>query len=221
MAVDFYLRLGVSRKADAESIKRAYRKIAKSCHPDMEGECGDAGRFKDLQEAYETLSDADKRKDYDERLAREEGASVPVHRKGRSSGPGAGSSAGPSRPYGKDPRYRRRSDPFADFFRSMEFPFHRTDTVHLEAILSAEEASEGGICQLPIEIASRCPWCMDPAPSFRFRRRCAACGGAGRIRQRRNLPFNIPAGVRHGAVLTLNDPSLPETQVRVRILIDG
>ena len=220
MAVDFYLRLGVDRKADSESIKRAYRKIAKSCHPDMEGECGDADRFRDLQEAYETLSDTDKRKAYDERLGREENASVPVHRRGPSDAE-TDPPPGPSRHYGSDPRPRPRSDPFAAFSRSMAFPFHGTDTVHLEAILSPEEASEGGICHLSIEVASRCPWCPDPAPSFRFRRRCAACGGAGRIRQRRLLQLRIPAGIRHGAILTLDDPSPPETQVRVRILIDG
>ncbi len=220
MAMDFYLRLGVNRKADAESIKRAYRKIAKSCHPDMEGECGDADRFRDLQEAYETLSDTDKRKAYDERLTREEDVSVPVHRR-EPFDPGTDPSPGPSRGYRGDPRPRRRSDPFAAFSGGMDFPFHGTDTVHLEAILSPEEASEGGTCELPVEIASPCPWCEGAVPSFRFHRRCAACGGAGRIRQRRHLPFHIPAGIRHGAILTLDDPALAGSRVRVRILIDG
>jgi DnaJ-class molecular chaperone len=53
------------------------------------------------------------------------------------------------------------------------------------------------------------------------RRRCAACGGTGRIRQQRNLPFHIPAGVRHGSILAMTDPALPDGRITVRILIDG
>ena len=92
----------------------------------------------------------------------------------------------------------------------------------MEAILSPEEASEGGSVTLPIDVVSRCPWCGDAFPSLWGRRlRCAACGGTGRIRRRRHLPFHIPAGVRHGSILALIDPDLPDGRILVRILIGG
>lgn len=214
MAVDLYLRLGVNRDADKDSIKKAYRKIAKSCHPDMDGECGNADRFRDLQEAYETLSDAEKRKAYDARLESDEGESVPVHR--RTPAPRADAMARPS-------GGRRRADDLWTSYFSGIYPSYADGRapVHLEAILSPEEASEGQSVTLPIEVVSRCPWCGDAFPSLLGRRfRCANCRGTGRICQRRHLPFHIPAGVRHGSILALTDPDLPDGRIRVRILID-
>ena len=65
--VDFYKALGVSEKASADEIKKAYRKLAKQFHPDSTG--GDKAkesRFKDVQNAYDVLGDAKKKKLYDE-----------------------------------------------------------------------------------------------------------------------------------------------------------
>ena len=212
MADNFYLRLGVNGKADKASIKQAYRKIAKSCHPDAEGSCGgDSGRFRDLQEAYETLSDTEKRKAYDDRLAREEENRIPVHRMEKR---------GPRDRFGG---YRADSDPFGGFFDGRQaYPPGDSPSVHFEAVLSPHEALEGGACRLPVEVVSPCPWCADTFPPLFVRRpRCAACGGTARLRQRRHLPLHIPPNIRHGTVITLTDPSLPGIRVKVRILIDG
>src|ERR671915_1767697 len=63
---DPYRTLGVDRKASDEEIKKAYRKLARQYHPDRNAGDKDAEeRFKDVQEAYSILSDADKRKAYD------------------------------------------------------------------------------------------------------------------------------------------------------------
>jgi molecular chaperone DnaJ len=226
MADNFYIRLGISRNADKASIKRAYRNIAKSCHPDVEGSCGDPGRFRDLQEAYETLADTEKRKEYDAHLAREEEDRIPVRRGVKRSPDGRPHrtqrpSAGPMEGFR---RSRVDGDPFAGFFgeRQTFSPSGAPEAVHFEAVLSPEEASQGGSCQFPVDIVSPCRWCEDffPAP-WDPRPRCPACGGTGRVRQRCHLPFHIPPGIRHGAVMTLTDPSLPGIRVRVRVLIDG
>ncbi len=66
-SVDYYKALGVSEKATADEIKKAYRKLAKQNHPDSTG--GDKAkesRFKDISNAYDVLGDAKKRKLYDE-----------------------------------------------------------------------------------------------------------------------------------------------------------
>ena len=62
-APDYYKILGVSRTADAEEIKKAYRKLARKHHPDAGG---DEAKFKQINEAYEVLSDEKKRKMYDQ-----------------------------------------------------------------------------------------------------------------------------------------------------------
>lgn len=63
---DYYEILGVSKDADEKEIKRAYRKLAKKYHPDVnQGNEAAAEKFKEVSEAYEVLSDADKRKKYD------------------------------------------------------------------------------------------------------------------------------------------------------------
>lgn len=62
---DYYAALGVPRDADAEAIKKAYRKLARQHHPDVSRDPGAEARFKDIAEAYATLKDPEKRAAYD------------------------------------------------------------------------------------------------------------------------------------------------------------
>lgn len=87
MAKDYYAVLGVERDATEDEIKKAYRKLALRWHPDKNPENRDAAeeKFKEISVAFATLSDADKRREYD--LGGSEPASAPFG--GASYGPGA------------------------------------------------------------------------------------------------------------------------------------
>jgi len=64
---DYYETLGVPRTADADAIKKAYRKLTKECHPDLHpGDKAKENRFKEVNDAYEVLSDSEKKALYDQ-----------------------------------------------------------------------------------------------------------------------------------------------------------
>lgn len=96
---DYYDVLGVSRSASEKEIRQAYRKLARQYHPDLNPNDKQAeSRFKEIGQAYEVLSDADKRKLYDRW-----GPDFEKYEQARKAGAGAGASAGGAGPFGSGP----------------------------------------------------------------------------------------------------------------------
>src|SRR6185503_234707 len=115
---DYYEILGVARTAKEDEIKKTYRKLARKYHPDLNPNNKQSEeKFKEVQEAYEVLSDADKRKKYDQLGANwKNGAEfTPPPGWGPSSGPAGG-------PVNLDELFGRasqRGSPFSDFFEML------------------------------------------------------------------------------------------------------
>ena len=138
---DYYETLGVSRGATTEEIRSAYRKLARRYHPDINKDEDAEERFKEVAEAYEVLSDADKRERYD-RLGSNwrQGEDV-------SGAPGFD---GFGRAQADGVRFEFGDGAFSDFFESLfgsaRMGDIRTRGADLEAMvdLSLEEAAAGG-----------------------------------------------------------------------------
>src|ERR1700741_4622678 len=96
-ATDYYNTLGVAREADAEEIRKAYRKLARKHHPDLNpGDKSAEDRFKKVQEAYDILSEPKKKEMYDQYCFYSENRMPAGGAGGRggAGGPGAGPNMG-------------------------------------------------------------------------------------------------------------------------------
>ncbi len=153
--LDYYELLGVARDADAETLKKAYRKQALQYHPDRNSEPGAEDRFKQINAAYAVLSDPDKRAHYD-RFGHE----------GPGLGAGGNPFAGGINP--DDLRDIFGGDVFSELFGSFFGGIPRRDARHgrdvaLDLALTLREVADGG----------------DHSVSFRRPGRCQTCAGSG------------------------------------------
>ncbi len=224
MKRDYYEVLGVSRDADSQQLKSAYRKLALQHHPDRNpGDPQSAERFKEASEAYAVLSDGEKRARYDR-----------LGHAGVGSGAGAGG-------YGFD--FADFSDLFGEIFGfgnagapqttggsdlvyRMEIAF-RDAAFGLEAPLLLSRMEACGECHgsgaQKGSAPKTCPTCAGRGRQrfsqgfLMVTRPCSACGGEGtliekpckschgegRVRASRKLEIRVPAGVETGSRLRL------------------
>ncbi|MBR2287196.1 MAG: molecular chaperone DnaJ [Clostridia bacterium] len=224
---DYYEVLGVDKKASADDIKRAYRKKAKECHPDLHpGDKQAEERFKELNEANEVLSDPDKRARYDQF-----GFNDPMQG-GNPFGEGGFDFSG-------------MGDIFDTFFggmggasrRSSNAPVRGND-LRYDLKLTFEEAADGceksfdfyryencdtchGSGAKPGTQPVTCPSCngqgqIRTTNGFMsmlrtcsncggtgkvIKERCPDCAGSGRLRRKRTATIRVPAGIDNGQTL--------------------
>jgi molecular chaperone DnaJ len=224
---DYYSVLGVSRDASPEEIKKAYRQLARKFHPDVSSEADAEERFKEINGAYEVLSDPEKRQMYD--------------RFGTVSPTGNG--------FGD---YRDPFDIFAEVFGNLggfgfgqgrqSAPRGRDLRVSLD--ITFEEAAFGVEKTIEVQRAEACDTChgtgaepgtrpercadcngagkvrrtqqtflgafvnITPCPTCNgsgtiIRTPCHSCHGSGRVRKARRIPVRVPAGVDDGISVRL------------------
>jgi molecular chaperone DnaJ len=227
---DFYETLGVSRGASDADLKAAFRKAAMQCHPDRNpGDKASEIRFKEVNEAYQTLSDAQKRAAYDRfgHAAFENGGGGGgfgmgegfassmadifddlfgdvMGRRGRSSG----------RERGSDLRYNMEitlEEAFSGKTASLKVP--TSTTCEACSGSGAKPGSKPKTCatcgghgrvraqQGFFAIERTCPTCQGRGETID--NPCSACNGAGRVSRERALSVNIPAGVEDGTRIRL------------------
>ena len=219
MAKDYYGILGVSREATDDEIKRAYRKLARQYHPDVNPDPAAHEKFKDINAAYEVLSDDQKRQIVDL------GGDPLAPGGGGPGGPGGaggpfvgfqdimdaffGTAAGGG---ARGPRSRTR--PGADAILRLELDLVETafgveapitvDT-HLATCETCGGRGEMQSVQrtfLGQVVSSRpCTTCQGHGTVIPHA--CSACAGDGRVRTRRSLTVKIPAGVEDGMRIRL------------------
>lgn len=175
---DYYDVLGVSRNAGEEDIRRAFRRKAMEYHPDRNKNAGAEEKFKEINEAYQVLSDANKRAQYD--------------RFGKA-GVGSGAQAGGS-PFDGFDVFGGFGDIFDSFFgdasaRSGRQP-RRGGDIHQQVTLSFEESVFGAEREVEISRLESCQRCSgagnEPGTSVDT---CGTCQGRGQVRRSQRSVF--------------------------------
>ena len=214
-AKDLYAVLGVPKSATADDIRKAYRKLARQHHPDMNpGSKTAEEKFKDISLANDVLGSPDKRKQYDEFGADSLRAGFDpeqarAYKQWNRSGRGfsvnpddLGGFTGPRRA-----RVRREPDRgFADILSEMfgaaepaeDAPRPRTaEDVEHPLEIDFLDALRGTQAAVSIRRPAACEECG--GTGRRGRRGCTACGGSGTVEQREKLTVKVPAGVGSGS----------------------
>ena len=211
---DYYELLGVPRKASAKDIRGAYRKLARKYHPDLNpGDKSAEEKFKQVQEAYDVLSDSKKRQMYDQ---------FGFYAENYQGGPAPGEEAGAGGPHfdfgGFDfggaggTSFR---DLFSQFFRGgrgTEGPEREAgNDLEYQIRVSFWEAVRGTVKKISITRLDSCASCQGTGAAGGAQV-CPACGGKGTVQQTSGrMRFNIScprcAGTGRGSASRNRSPA--------------
>ncbi len=223
---DYYEVLGVGRNASEGDIKKAYRKLAQQYHPDRnKGDKAAEERFKDINEAYQVLSDKDKRSQYD--MFGQGYSNYGGYPPGAGPGPGPGYhytyTAGPGGGFeinledllgggfaGR--RGRKKKGGFRDIFSDLfaggdvsgfDFggPGGRSGDIEAEMTVSFEDAVQGGNHTLQLSVPTPCSACGGTGRVGQGA--CTSCGGSGQVMRPETFTVRVPAGVRENGRLRI------------------
>ena len=176
---DYYEVLGVSKSASKEEIKKAYRKLSKQYHPDINKEADAAEKFKEIKEAYEVLSDDQKRAQYDQF---------------GHTNPNQGFGGGFNGDFGGG--FGGFEDIFSTFFgggggrrRDPNAPRQGADLQYTMTI-SFEDAAFGKETTIEIPHEENCDTCKGSGAKPGTKpETCSHCNGSGQVNVEQNTPF--------------------------------
>ena len=230
---EYYDRLGVSKDASQDEIKRAYRKMSKKYHPDINKEPGAEEKYKEVQEAYETLSDDQKRAAYDQYGPDgangfggqggfggfDGGAGFGGFEDIFSSFFGGGATRNPNAPrQGDDLQYRvNLSFEEAIFGAEKEVHYNREATCKTCSGSGAKPGTSPVTCgrchgqgvinvdtQTPLRMMRRQVTCdVCHGTGQEIKEPCQTCHGTGHEKQSHKVSVKIPAGVETGQQIRL------------------
>ena len=210
---DYYKTLGVAESASADEIKKSYRKLARKYHPDAnKGDSKAEERFKEISEAYNTLSDEKRRKEYDETRSMFGSGRVRMPGSGGTAGGGYGFDLGDLFGGNTSSTGGRLGDILGGVFGSgrtqQQARPRRGADVETEASLSFGDAIDGTTVALRLAGEGPCKECMGTgAKAGTVPRVCPTCEGTGQgSRNLGNFAFSEPCKTCRGRGLVVDDP---------------
>ncbi len=203
---DYYKILGVARTTPDKEIKQAYRRLARKYHPDVNpGDKSAESRFKEINEAFEILSDPEKRKKYDQ--FGDNWQSAEQFSKAGQGTPWGSSRGGTSSTF----EFNDLGD-LGSIFENLGFGAGgftarrpgKTKAVEHSIDVTLEEAYQGTTRMLQLQTEDACPACGGTGRTARSRgRTCPSCGGSGGLPKMKRLEVKIPPGVNNGSKIRL------------------
>jgi len=193
--MDFYIVLGLERGATVNDVKRAYKRLARRFHPDINpGDRMAAAQFRQIAEAYETLSDPDRRRRYDALGHTTEGEAVTYGFEGFDFSVSVSGASAPT--FG---------DLFADVIGQRDARRHegtpiRGADLHQTLSLSFEDAMTGGTRAITVTRQEHCRTCKGSGRMQTQETRCGQCQGTGVMKTTRgHMVFSRPCGACDGS----------------------
>ena len=206
-AKDYYGILGVKQGASGQDIKKAFRKLARKYHPDINpNDKASEAKFKQINEAYEVLSDKDKRKKYDkfgdqwpyaDQFAKAGGQRQDFSGRDFNYGGGGGFSGGFSGDVSSIFEEILRGGGGGTYARARRPRASRGQDLEYAVEITLEEAFSGGMRMLNLQDEKPCPICRGGGQQQG--KPCPTCRGAGAVTSAEKLEVKLPLGVKTGS----------------------